>query len=154
MGMESVLQKYLTFVKHKLRTAYKITGLLFIMLGQHIVRKKRPYLLIVSIIEEIVKSKDIIIQVKHIQTLGLYTRFTIKIDGALDEVSGNYFKRELALQLGCELSDIDTGYESKYYYVDITNTAVNNFEKGITPYTPKAFKKDKEIIPDTKGLMN
>lgn len=133
---KKILYKKFSFTK-------QLIGYLLIAIGENLIHRKRQYSLICSIIEESLHSDDVRIKVEKTYQMPLYIRFQLKvIKPDHYDIDGSYFRREIASQLGCELSDIDTSVEDKTYYLDITRTALGNLEKGCTPYVPQAYHAD------------
>lgn len=127
---------------HKLRILHRLVAYILIYTGESMLRPKKKYRLIITVIEDLLESIDV--QIKVVKTIeeALLVRFKLSVikPNHLD-IDRDYFIRELALQLGCQLSDINTEVEEKTYYVEITKTAIFNMEKGCTPYMPQAYKE-------------
>ncbi len=122
--------------KTRLKYLYKFIGLLLINLGERMLHKKSKFLLISSLIEEVFQADEIYVAVRSVRKYPLFLEFSIDIISSSDTVNWEYFRQELAMQLGCEISDIAVSFNKKRYAVDITNTAVSNFQKNTMPYEP------------------
>ncbi len=122
-------------------TAREFTGYVLLYWGEGLLGVRQKYRLISTIIEHILQGRDVRVQVIKAFEEPLSVRFQLKVSVPSPyDIDGDYFKRELALQLGCQLSDIATDIEGGVYYVSITKTAIGNMEKGCTPYMPQVYE--------------
>ena len=108
--------------------------------GEALLGVHKKYRLISLIIENILQSKDMRVYVIKSFETPLSVKFQIEATlpdkGSIDP---RYFVRELILQLGCEPTDVNMDLENNKLFVEITKTAINNLERGKTPYIPKAY---------------
>jgi hypothetical protein len=119
------------------------------VLGQSLIGKKREYRVVTELIENLLTSIDAKIEVVSISTFPLYIKFKVKVSSVnVDKIDWNFVRLELMYQLGGMISDIhieSRGHESfkegTRYYIDITKTAITNFEKGTTSFPPFLFKE-------------
>lgn len=140
--------------KNRIRYHYKYFGIILMHLGMKMLHKKGKYLLLSSIIESIFQTDEIFIAVRKVRKYPLFLQFTIDIVSSSDTVNWEYFKQELALQLGCEISDTAVTFNEKRYIIDITNTAVNNFQKNTMPYEPDRLISETWEIEGAEKMLN
>ena len=158
------MKKFSAVVNHvknklinKVYSIKKIIGILFIYYGESLIGGLHTkYRFISTIVENVHQSQDVAVRVKNYFENPLFVRFQLKVITPKNyDIDGDYFKSELALQLGCPLSDISTGIEDNTYYVDITNTAIQNLEKGCTPFMPQGYEQHKydSLLEDAKEIV-
>lgn len=118
----------------------EFTGYALLYWGESMLGLHKPYRLISSLIQNVLQSKDTKLYVSDIVELPISIRFWISARLPKNgTINFKYVIDELALQLGCETSDIDVNILNDRAYIEITRTAISNLEKGKTPYIPKAY---------------
>lgn len=142
--IKKTIYHYSHLLKKKLKIVIKIVGWILITVGERMlgIHLARRYRFISITIERLLRSHHVKIVVKNYEEHPLFVRFITDIYTKFDEnVSPEYFIRELALQLGADVSDISIGTTEKYSYIDITNTAIESLEKGTTRRWPQMYEK-------------
>lgn len=104
------------------------------------------YRIVSRVIETSLRSALIQMKVNNVmETHPLYTSFIVHIHSAYsNRIDWSYLHMELMLQLGCGFNDITHSYVSKdgkydVHQIDITHTALSNFEMGRTEQPPDLF---------------
>lgn len=121
------------------------------MLGLH-----KPYRLVSSFIESALQSNDTKLYVNDIVDYPLTVRFMLSARLPKNgTINFKYVIGEIALQLGCEVSDIDVNIMNDKAYIEITKTAITNLEKGKTPYIPKAYNQPEvdEYLEEARKII-
>lgn len=145
------LRKLWRVLRSKLATSKRVLGMIFMYIGESLLNINQKYLLVTRIIGNILQNQEIAVEVVSVEDESLLVRFRLKLYLQEDmKIDFKYFKRELQLQLGCKMTDIDIEYLNKKYSILITKTALHNLELGETPYIPFAVH-EKNLDP-LKGL--
>ena len=125
----------------------RVTGYIFIVIGQGLIGDKRKHRVVTELIENLLTSVDAHINVENISEYSLYTKFKVHVKSVNKHtIDWNFYHLELMYQLGCMLSDIhleslahESFREGTHYNIDITHTAITNFEKGMGNFPPSLF---------------
>jgi hypothetical protein len=158
--IKTKLQNLFVIIKRIFKSGYILFARILIILGQEMIKEKKPYSIITKIIENLLISLDVDIKVKTISDHPLYVRFTVEISSASPQiVDWRYFTMELIYQLGAELNDVvieknkkENNGKQNIYNIDITKTAIANLEKGITINRPVLFDEDNTMTIMKKAV--
>lgn len=138
-----IIDKNFNAIRRVAWTLKEFTGYALMYWGEALLGLHKPYRLITRLIENVLQSKDTKLYVNDIVEGSLTVRFWIAAHLPKNgTINLKYVIDELALQLGCEVSDIELNILNEKAYIEITKTAIFNLEKGKTPYMPTLYISD------------